>query len=234
MLRLAKSVGLSLRQLVRGNRRFARRVNSTFVPSLEHEQILKSILDLNIKQLADEKDGSEDYLNDFITANSWTVSNPIDSDQIEITKIVNKTLIKIIYMPQNDLDCEDEDLVVDESKEDENRTGFTSLKCMIILDRGYTMKILIDAEVFEEEFLINSVVIGENVESKAKQRFTWNYHYMGPVFESLSEPMQTQLVEYLDSLGINEELASFIEESAASHKSRQLKNLLHKFKEFLE
>ncbi len=234
MLRLVKSATFCLRQLARGNRRFARRLNKTFEPPMEHKRRLKTVLDRNIKELDKEDNDAESNINDFMAATSWTMDSSIDSDQIEISKLVNKTLIKIKFMPRKETIIQRESVSNDPDDEEDNSEEFDSIKCMIILDKGHTSKLLIEAEVFDGDFSIISVVLDEDTESKSANRFTWNFHYLGPDFETLSESMQTSVVEYMDSLGIDEELAAFIEECTDYHKSQQVKNLLNKFKEFLE
>ena len=57
------------------------------------------------------------------------------------------------------------------------------------------------------------------------------YHYNGPEFNTLDERVQTALQEYLNDLGINEHLASFIEVMAIDKDQRIYINWLKSIKE---
>jgi complement component 1 Q subcomponent-binding protein len=90
----------------------------------------------------------------------------------------------------------------------ENMTEFI----VRIVKKGGKSGLLIDASSIDTSFEFNSIQYSEDVNSLhndyINQRSVDNY--TGPAFNTLDDRLQTEFTEFFNSLGINEELMSFI------------------------
>lgn len=90
----------------------------------------------------------------------------------------------------------------------ENMTEFI----VRITKKGSKSGLLIDASTIDTGFEINNLTYSENVNEDYTNIINQkvNDSYGGPSFTTLDERLQSEFTEFLNSLGINEELMSFI------------------------
>ena len=83
---------------------------------------------------------------------------------------------------------------------------------------------------------VNNVFVTSNGQKYLDDKthtFTTN-EYTGPVFETLDENLQDKFLGMLNSLGINEDLALFIESTSQDHEETLYLNWLNRFANFLD
>jgi hypothetical protein len=103
-----------------------------------------------------------------------------------------------------------------------------------IIKKGTSKGVLIDASSIDTSYEFNSIQYSEDVNALhndyINQRTVDNY--TGPAFNTLDDRLQTEFTEFFGSLGINEELMSFINVLSVDKDQRLylrwLKNV-HKF-----
>ena len=96
--------------------------------------------------------------------------------------------------------------------------------------------LIFDCTTNETEVSINNVMHTKELSKMSKvSRWERNYnHYAGPDFSSLDERVQTGLQEYLQSFGINEHLASFVEVMSLDKDQRLYMQWLEDVENFLK
>ena len=96
--------------------------------------------------------------------------------------------------------------------------------------------LIFDCTTNETEVAINNVMHTTEFSKMTKlSRWERNYnHYAGPDFQSLDERVQTGFQEILQSFGINEHLASFVEVMSLDKDQRLYMAWLHNVESFLK
>lgn len=92
-----------------------------------------------------------------------------------------------------------------------------------------------DCSSFDSEIQVNGVTLVDDVEShKQSNRYErLASTYNGPDFNTLDERLQTALVEYLKSVGVNEEVAAFVEHVSLDKEQRLYMKWLKDVQRFL-
>lgn len=106
---------------------------------------------------------------------------------------------------------------------------------MVLIKNESGSSLIVDMITVDGTMNINNAFItkkGEEYLNNKTLSFTTN-EYTGPVFESLDENLQDKFLGYLNSLGINEDLALFIESTSQDQEEVLYGNWLSKFSNFL-
>lgn len=92
-----------------------------------------------------------------------------------------------------------------------------------------------DCSSFDSEIQVNGVTLVDDVEAhKQSNRYDRiSNSYNGPDFNTLDERLQTSLVEYLKAVGVNEEVAAFIEHVSLDKEQRLYMKWLKDVQKFL-
>jgi complement component 1 Q subcomponent-binding protein len=119
-----------------------------------------------------------------------------------------------------------------EEKQPENMTEFS----VRISKKGEKNGILVDATLIDASFEFNSIQYHEDVNSAYDQFYVQNRAtetYTGPEFSTLDERVQAEFSEFLSSLGVNEELGSFMQVLSVDKDQRLYLGWLKNVKKFL-
>lgn len=234
MLKPTKSMGWRLVQIVRGNRRFSRRVIIRPHPVWRSSEVLKLALDWSFDHFCQRDARLDDQINESLCHQKWKVSFPAEGDQIEMSKLVDQHWIKVVFRPQ--LKKGPSNLEYAYFMMGKNAVYPPShwvIRCLITVDKGREKKMLIDCELVDCRINIRSVMVGEKVESIVAERFTRNSHYKGPSFKSLTKPMQDNLEDYIRSLGIETEFEYLAICLTRHHQLQETSHFLQIFRQFL-
>ncbi len=121
-----------------------------------------------------------------------------------------------------------------EQEEDYNAENMADFSVYIKLkaDTG----LIFDCTTNETQISINNVQYTEELSKMSKtSRWERSYsYYSGPDFQSLDERLQTGIHEYLQSFGINEHLASFVEVMSLDKDQRLYMAWLENVENFLK
>jgi hypothetical protein len=85
---------------------------------------------------------------------------------------------------------------------------------------------------FNNNLELTSVAFSENVD-KLSNNFQITEEYLGPEFSTLDERLQGNLIEFFESLGINEELINFIQVFAYDKDQRLYQKWLNNVNRFI-
>ncbi len=212
----------------------------TMVPAYESlESVtleLRGALEEELKHSPSNEE-TEQYLKEFLTDFSWSLTSSPDSTRMELIKISDGVLIKVIFSAKSpepfdsSYPVEDADPSGTDEDQESQYTEF-----FVVLDNGTPAKIVIDMMIINGELSINGAFSSKDpnsiIDGILGERRTWQY--IGPNFEILSEAMQAVLVGYVHSIGINSDLSDFITESSIHQEAQQTHNLLSQLKSFLE
>jgi complement component 1 Q subcomponent-binding protein len=119
-----------------------------------------------------------------------------------------------------------------EEKQPENMTEFS----VRLSKKGEKNGMLIDATLIDASFEFNSVQYHEDVNQAYDQFYVQNKMtdtYTGPEFNTLDERVQAEFSEFLSSVGINEELGSFMQVLSVDKDQRLYLEWLRNVKKFL-
>lgn len=106
---------------------------------------------------------------------------------------------------------------------------------VICLDSGKPDKMILEMVSIDGEMNINSLFTTKKPDAylENKSYVLTGSEYNGPIFDSLDENLQDKILGYLNALGINEDLALFIESSSLEHESKLYNQWLKNFEKFL-
>jgi hypothetical protein len=119
-----------------------------------------------------------------------------------------------------------------EEKEPENMTEFS----VRVTKKDEKSGLIIDATLVDASFEFNSVQYHEDVNQAYDQFYIQNKLtdvYTGPEFNTLDERVQAEFSEFLSSLGVNEELGSFMQVLSVDKDQRLYLGWLKNVKKFL-
>ena len=97
---------------------------------------------------------------------------------------------------------------------------------------GQKSGILVFATLIDNTIEYNSIIKSDKVEDLFKNGEQTD-EYMGPEFNTLEEKLQEEFQNYFESLGINSELASFIQVLAVDKDQRLYINWLKQVNNFI-
>jgi complement component 1 Q subcomponent-binding protein len=104
-----------------------------------------------------------------------------------------------------------------------------------ITKKGSNKGLFVEAAIVNGSVEINSIQYSDNVNDLYEGYLNGkpSDEYVGPDFETLDERLQTELRTYLENLGINDELASFIDVISVDKDQRLYSKWLNDVKNFL-
>jgi complement component 1 Q subcomponent-binding protein len=93
--------------------------------------------------------------------------------------------------------------------------------------------IFVHATLIDNNIEYSSVIFSENVHEMYNSESNFNDDYMGPDFQTLDEKLQEELQNYFESLGVNSELASFVQVLTVDKDQRLYLNWLKEVNKFI-
>ena len=232
MLRLQKAISL----LTRTSKPLGRAPFFSFSQNLKkaEKQLLQNI-DTEIKYEQEEQEEPSEFEEKFLTANNWQLITHEDSTRMELKKQIDRTTLKVIYhakLPDSEQNAPEAENQPEGSEQEQNFIEFL----VVVDNHNNTHKLILDLAAINGEININGAFSTNEIEgfiSNKSALFTTD-KYTGPFFESLDEKLQDAMLNYVKDLGINEDLAVFIESSSIAQEQKLYKKWLQDFKEFLE
>ena len=231
MLRLHKAVTL----LTRGSRPLLRTPQFSFSKGLKQaeKQLIQSLnTEINYEE-EDQNQENIEFEEKFLANHNWELLVSEDSTRLELKKQVDRTTVRVVYaakLPEENPEVEGEN----QEEAEQNEPNFTEFQ-VIVDNHNNANKLIVDVASYNGEININGAFITSEVDTFLANRsamFTTE-KYTGPMFESLDEKLQDTMANYLKNLGIDEDLAVFVESSAANHEDKLYKKWLKELKEFL-
>ncbi|WEJ94213.1 Mitochondrial acidic protein mam33 [Yamadazyma tenuis] len=189
-------------------------------PDKELKQILKEEIDI-VKQIPNELDNS---FKDFLIDNKVEVTAVDGSSNVELTKhLANGEILKVFFDIDEVTDIPVDELANEEGevKEvdfDESISNVDSLLCSIKVlvakptGEGLFLNLFLQSSesAFLVDFITHKPDASKFLEEARKGDFLDKVQYQGPRFSELDESIQIGFENYLESIGVNHELADFI------------------------
>ena len=172
----------------------------------------------------------EDYIHNFLTKNEWTMETSNTTTRITLKKSVDNCQVKIYYDAKFPAEkVEDETETPDEQTENDDYLEF-----FVLLDKNKENQILLDVFSVDGELVLNGILVSPEAGAVMEKKTAGMSNlYNGPAFDSLDDVLQDKILNWVKTLGINEELAGFVEESAYHQEGIMYKEFLEKFELFL-
>ena len=230
MLRLQKAVTL----LTRTQKPLLRTPAFSFGKGLKQaeKQLIQSLnTEINYEDEEQEEQTSE-FEEKFLANHNWELISSDASTKMELRKQIDRATVRVVYnakMP------EDQDMPEEENQEEpQHEQNF--MEFMVVVDNhNNANKLVVDMAAFNGELNVNGLFTTPDVEYFLANRsamFTTD-KYTGPMFDSLDEKLQDTVLSYLKNLGVDEDLAVFIESSSVNQEQQLYKKWLKDFREFL-
>jgi complement component 1 Q subcomponent-binding protein len=108
--------------------------------------------------------------------------------------------------------------------------------CVRVVKKGGKSGLLIDATLVDSAFEFNSIQYFDDVNAAYDLQYIQQRQsdiYSGPEFNSLDERLQAEFTDFLASLGVNEDLGSFMQVLSVDKDQRLYLRWLKNVNEFL-
>ncbi|KAL4464776.1 hypothetical protein ABPG74_011337 [Tetrahymena malaccensis] len=205
---------------------------------------LVKAVEKELKYEEENYDASDPSLKEFLDENKLVLKEDENSIFIELHKDAGENKVQILFQsrsPQtDDYQGEEEGQEQEQQQQQEGEEGQQNMQdyCDFIV---YIVKpngkaIAYDCSSFDSEIQVNGITLVDDVEShKQSNRYDRLANtYNGPDFHNLDERLQTALVEYLKSVGVNEDVAAFIEHYSLDKEQRLYMRWLKNVHTFLQ
>ena len=197
------------------------------------KDLIKS-LEGEIEHEKDQGAGAGEETLSFLNNSGWNCKASLNTTKIELTKSLGSVKLTIQFDARADegaLDGENSE------KNEERDDGTEGVDFILFVDNGKAHQLILECMSSNTQIEISSISVLENAAAEEIKKdksalFTKN-HYAGPNFETLDENLQEAIVSYTNTLGLNDELGSFIENKAFEHENELYQNWLKDFKNIL-
>jgi hypothetical protein len=214
---------IARRPLLQNNRLF-----STDAGVSKAQRELCTALEKELKEEVEDVE-KESYVNSFVQDKGWAKEFGVESTRIVLSKKIGELHVKVYYQAKAPQATEaNEEEAAEEEQNDNNYTEF-----FVLIDRNGPNKVLLDAIAMDGEVTISGILVSPQAQAIAESSDSNPYNYTGPSFESLDDNLQTKINKYVQHLGIDEELARFLEESSAHLESKLYQKFLKDLKDFV-
>ena len=203
------------------------RLGKTLQIEFEHEEEENSALETEVNET----------ISQFIKQNNWSFKIDQGITRITMEKVIGDTTIQVftsVKAAQNDEDQNSEEKEDDEQEEqsDDKYNDFF----VVVSRSGKNKSIFFDVVTFDGEMEITNFYPIENSELSVNKRMTYTQTelYVGPMFDSLDEKVQTGTVNYLKSLGIDSNLGKFLESVSRDLEQKYYMDWLDQTRSFFD
>ena len=175
------------------------------------------------------------HLKEFIEKNNWTYLISDDSTRIELRKKIENLSIQVVY---NALALEDDKYKPEYQREVQiARDYICYVEFLVILDNGISeRKMVFDLVADSHELNINAIFYHKDIEGLLdnKKLLYHNLDYGGPNMYTINDQLRTEMMEFLKSIGVDDELIGFIEQTSVLHETKLYSLWLEDIKNCLE
>jgi complement component 1 Q subcomponent-binding protein len=193
------------------------------------KKIISSEIDHEEKNYSPVDQGD---LDSFYKNSNFKFTESDNSTRMELTKSESGYDIIINFSAKPPFPQEEAAPENQEEKQPENMTEFSVRVCK----KGEKSGLLIDATLIDASFEFNSIQHHQDVHQAYDNFYVQNKStesYTGPEFNTLDERVQAEFSEFLSSIGINEELGSFMQVLSVDKDQRLYLGWLKNVKKFL-
>ena len=226
-----------LRRIPRIIGRNFRKFSLVHIPKRAFSEELTKITDNLSKALDAEIEHENEQVADpvelssFLNETGWQCTAKLNSTKVEMTKTVGDTKLTILF----DARVDDSGLDEESGEKTEENDADEGIDFLLFVDRGRPKQMLFECISTNTQIEISSISVlpessVEEIKKDKSSLFTKSF-YAGPGFETLDEKLQEHISSYFNSLGINDQLGSFIESKAFEHENDLYKNWLKEFKD---
>ncbi|WWC94195.1 hypothetical protein V866_001035 [Kwoniella sp. B9012] len=163
------------------------------------------------------------FIETFKTQGVWEIQDIPGEDDVTLTRKFGNETLKLTFQI-SDLDSFEPPLIENESGEEIEPSGPTSIACSLVITKSATPgSLMVDLETCDEGFEITNIAVYEKaLAEKEGAEGDWERRskYMGPQFDHLDQAVQEAFGAYLAERGVDEALADFVL-SYCEHKEQK-------------
>ena len=194
-------------------------------------QAIKAELDHEEEELKNNQQVPDQ---EFLSQKGWKQRLTNDSTRIELSRSTGDTEVQVVFDARMNESNPPEEEQGEQAEQEEEDGGVDFL---VFLSKGQGRRLVADCIAQNGRIDVTNIACLD--EKTAKDLFQdksvlfTRSHYTGPSFDSLDERLQEKIVSYLASVGVNEELATYVEQKAYDHEAELYRGWLKSFHEVL-
>ena len=177
----------------------------------------------------------------FLSESGFEFHEDDDSHSMILSKQVAGKLVQVEFearqpMPDEDYNQgEQEQMGGEDEQEDGGSDNFCDFSVYVQNSPSSKSGMVIEATSMDTEISISNILVVQDFEEfKKTHKFERQMkYYPGPEFSTLDERIQTSMHQYLEGLGVNEHLASFVEVMSLDKDQRLYMQWLKNVKDFI-
>lgn len=174
----------------------------------------------------------DDSFQPFLIQSGFRLTENETTPQVTLQKTVEDRNIEVTFLarsPESQLDEEGNEVEQDEN----TNPNFVDFQ-VSIQKPNHKSTMVIECSASQGEVNISGLMFTKDLEKLDRSNIYMSAkEYRGPDFSTLDEKMQSSLVDYLDSLGIDDTLSQFIESYSLDKEQRLYMEWLGNLKNFL-
>jgi complement component 1 Q subcomponent-binding protein len=191
------------------------------------KRVLTSELEHENKEYA-----QDEGLEAFLKKTGFRVEEKPDKVEVLLKKSLSSGEVVVSFLARPpEVPPEEEEPAAGQHAEDDNQSW---VDFQASISTGST-GLIFECSTTKGEVAVNNIVVTHDIKNTEKVSNFLNSQkqYRGPDFEGLDEGLQTAFTEYLTASGVDEELASFIENYSLDKEQRLYMEWLGKVKSLL-
>jgi len=190
-------------------------------------------------EYAFEKERYEAYEEgaEFIKEAGFKVIESRGNSEIKLVRNVDDKIVEISYQASETLSDLEDEPELDENKEANEekieKKPASRAEFFIAVKGKDGSGLLFSCSSENADFQIFDITHSKNIDSLLKESGKNDSSYIGPSFDHLDEKVQNAFYDYLISLGINDNLLTYIENSSVDKNKRLYMNWLQDLRGFM-
>ena len=193
------------------------------------EKKLKRVLE---KELEHEKKDykPDDSVGPFLQDKGFQLEEQEHSVQLTLRKTVEDREVVVYFQarsPEGDMEEE-------ENQQEDAGNASSYAEFQVVVNKG-GQGLLFECMASNSEIRVTNVIPASDINSveRVSTFITTHKDYRGPDFEGLDEELQKVFLEYLKTVGVDEDLATFVESYSLDKEQRLYMDWLGKVKDFI-
>lgn len=196
------------------------------------ERKLKRVLE---KELEHEKKEykPDDSVGPFLQDKGFQLEEQDNSVLLTLRKTVEDREVVVHFQARSPEGGAEEEEENQQQQEDAANAG-SYAEFQVVINKG-GQGLLFECMASNSEIRVTNVIPADDVSSveRVSSFITTHKDYRGPDFEGLDEELQKAFLEYLKSVGVDEDLATFVESYSLDKEQRLYVDWLGKVKNFI-
>lgn len=168
----------------------------------------------------------------FLQESGFDLEDKEGVSRMKLFKEVEGHEVEVTFSARSPMGEEEEEK--EEGEEEEEMPNNYCEFQVTIKKKGTNKGLIYECNSFYSEIQFSNIVYSEELDSVSKNSdFFAKNEYRGPDFSTLDEKLQNALMDYLKEMGINDDVAIFVESYSLDKEQRLYMEWLKKMKDFI-